>query len=134
MLLEAAPLKMFSKETLASVASCEALTAIDRLLPIGSEGNFAGFSALVADRIKHFFCCTGGLLTRRTALRAAFGFILKTVGSIEFLLTCGENELFVALLAHKGFVFEHVLTPLIGLFTLAPGRYGRHLCQYNALS
>ena len=43
---------------------------------------------------------------RLAAVRAAFGFVGKTLGSIEFLLTCGEGESFAAICTRDRFVCE----------------------------
>jgi hypothetical protein len=43
---------------------------------------------------------------RLAAFKAAFGFVGKTLGSEEFLLTCGEGESFAAISTHDRFVYE----------------------------
>ena len=90
----------------------EALAAVNGAVLTRLEGNLAGLAAGCADCVEHLAGGLVGLLAGVTALFAALGFILKSAGCVELLLTGGENEFLTTFLAHQGLVFVHLLSPL----------------------
>ena len=96
----------------------EAVTAHDRTVGAGLEGNLTGLSTLCANRIVHFALAgAGAVLPVGTAILAADGFILEALLRVEFLLARREYELRTAILAYQCLVFEHcVFSPFWFVF------------------
>ena len=76
---------------------------------MGLKGNLASSAAVCASSIEHL--TSGGLTTAslelRTAITASLGLMLKTLLSVEFLLTGRKNEFLSAILADQSLVFVH---------------------------
>ena len=92
----------------------EALTAVDRTVSAGLEGNLSGTAAAIADHVIHLTLAAVAVATvlltaGGTAGRAAAGLILEALFCIEFLFTCGESEFLAAILANQYFVFKHLV-------------------------
>lgn len=86
---------------------CEARAAINRAVLTGSERNLCFCTAFCASRYEHFTFAAVAVFACVAAGFAALGFINETLLRIEFLLSCCEDEFFVAVLACECFVFVH---------------------------
>ena len=67
------------------------------------------FSTLCTNCVRHFSSGSVAVLglSCLSAFSAPAGFILKTLGFVKLLFTCGENELLSTILTHQCFVFVH---------------------------
>ena len=90
----------------------EALTAVDRTVSAGLEGNLSGTAAAIADHVIHLTLAAVAVATvlltaGGTAGRAAAGLILEALVGVELLLGSGEHELVATLAANQSLVFVH---------------------------
>ena len=92
----------------------KALAAVDGAVVARLEGNLRLFAAVGAFGDEHFPVGAAGSFARRTAFSAALRLILEALFGVEFLLTGGEREFLVAVLAHQCLVLIHVFTSLLG--------------------
>ena len=84
-----------------SSSVCKAVAAVDGTVAAGLERNLAFLAALGADCIVHHALGTSSdTLAGCTAGSAALGLIFEATLCVEFLLTCGEDELLAAILAN----------------------------------
>lgn len=90
---------------------CEAFAAVNSLTLGGLEGHLALLAALYADCIKHFSSTSLRILSCGAALFASLGLVLKSLGCVEFLLTCCEHELIATIFALQCLVLVHVSSP-----------------------
>jgi len=73
-----------------------AVLAIDRAITIGTEGHESGFAAVGTYRFEHLPGLTivaALVLTLSAAIGATRRLVDETAAGVEFLLSCGENEL-----------------------------------------
>ena len=78
----------------------EALAAVYGTVGLGLEGNLCNTTAAGANGVVQHAGSAGIVLASVTAISAALGLVLETLLSVEFLLTCGENEFIAALFAN----------------------------------
>ena len=78
----------------------EALAAEYGTVGLGLEGNLCFATATCAGSGKELTGTASVVLASITAGLAALGLVLEATLCVEFLLTCGENELIAALFAN----------------------------------
>lgn len=89
------------------VSLCKAFSAIVVLALHGCKGNGVLFTAICADNCRSLSLRSACVLASLSAGLAALGLIHKAFFSVEFLLSCGKNEFFAAILANECLVFVH---------------------------
>ena len=111
---------MKSYFSLAAAVTGKAITAVNRTITAGLEGNLRGGATFIADYIIHLaftavVAAVAVAATIRAAAGATAGLILEAFFSVEGLLRTGEEEFCAALAAGKGFVGIHAshVPPLI---------------------
>ncbi len=77
----------------------KAFITIYRSVFLRLEGYLCCFTAVCANSIEHLSGSTACVLLCLTAFTATTGLILETFFSVEFLLTCSENEFLAAIFA-----------------------------------
>ena len=103
---------------LAAAVTGKAITAVNRTITAGLEGDLRGGATFIADHIIHLAFAAVAMVvaaTIRAAAGATAGLILEAFFSVEGLLRTGEEEFGAALAAGKGFVGIHAshVPPLI---------------------
>ena len=93
----------------------EAVTAVNRTVILRLEGHLGLLAAVSAGDLEHLALLTA--ITAATALvtavTATCWFILESLLSVEFLLTCSEREFLPTLFAYQSLVFKsHTIIPL----------------------
>ena len=78
----------------------EAVAAVNRTIALGLKRNLGLATASSAGSGKELTGSAGSILAGSTASLALLGLVLETTGSVELLLTGGENELLAALVAN----------------------------------
>ena len=86
--------------SLLSSSCCKAIAAVDGTVAGGLERNLAFGAALGADSVIHGALSTNGTLAGSAAGLAALGLVFEATLCVEFLLTCGEDELLTAVFAN----------------------------------
>lgn len=110
---------MKSYFSLAAAVTGKAVTAVNRTITAGLEGNLRGGATFIADYIIHLAFTAVVAVAVAATIRAAAGatarLILEAFFSVESLLRTGEEEFGAALAAGKGFVGIHAshVPPLI---------------------
>ncbi len=92
---------------LALLLCCEASAAVNGLTLGGLEGHLALRTALSTNGSEHFSLASLCILLCSTALFASGRLILKALGCIELLLTCGEHELIATISTLQSLVLVH---------------------------
>ena len=78
----------------------EAVAAVNRTIALGLKRNLGLATASSAGSGKELTGSAGSILAGCTAGLALLGLVLEAAGSVELLLTGGENELLAALVAN----------------------------------
>ena len=78
----------------------EAVAAVNRTIALGLERNLGLAAAGSASSGEQLAGGAGSVLAGSTASLALLGLVLEAAGSVELLLTGGENELLAALVAN----------------------------------
>ncbi len=89
------------------ISFCKAFSAIVVFALHGSKGNRILFAAIGADDSGSLSLRSAGVLACLSASLATLRLIYKAFLSVEFLLSCGKNEFFAAILANECLVFVH---------------------------
>ena len=79
---------------------CKALTAVNRSVLSGLEGDLSYIAAVGASSFIHLSALLGRILSCVAAGLAALGLVHEAFFSIELLLTGGEHELVAAVLTY----------------------------------
>ena len=99
-----------------SVSLVEAVTAVHRTVVLRLERHFRLFATLCTDDLVHLALLTAltAAATLITAITATRWLVLKTLLSIKFLLTSGEDEFFTTFFARECLVLVfHKIIPLL---------------------
>ena len=109
---------MKSYFSLAAAVTGKAVTAVNRTITAGLEGNLRGGATFIADYIIHLaftavVAAVAVAATIRAAAGATAGLILEAFFSVEGLLRTGEEEFGAALAAGQGFVGVHAYMSLL---------------------
>ena len=78
----------------------EAVAAVNGAVALGLEGHLGLAAAGSAGSSEQLAGGAGSVLAGSTASLALLGLVLEAAGSVELLLTGGENELLAALVAN----------------------------------
>ena len=78
----------------------EAVAAVNGTIALGLEGHLGLAAAGSAGSSEQLAGGAGSVLAGSTASLALLGLVLEAAGSVELLLTGGENELLAALVAN----------------------------------
>lgn len=89
------------------ISFCKAFSAIVVFALHGSKGNRILFAAIGTDDSGSLSLRSAGVLACLSASLATLRLIYKAFLSVEFLLSCGKNEFFAAILANECLVFVH---------------------------
>lgn len=94
-----------------TILSAETITAINRSVVAGLEGDFARTSASRANGVEHLaVACvafTGIAFAGIAARFATLRLVIKALLRKEFLILGGKSKLLTTVLARDCFVFEH---------------------------
>ena len=88
---------------------CKALAAVYRSVFTRLEWNLSFLAARSTDSCEHFTLWLRCILARIAAGLASLGLVYETLGSIEFLLTGGENKFSATFFADESLVFVHLI-------------------------
>ena len=105
---------MKSYFSLAAAVTGKAVTAVNRTITAGLEGNLRGGATFIADYIIHLaftavVAAVAVAATIRAAAGATAGLILEAFFSVEGLLTRGEHEFGATVATRERFVLIHGL-------------------------
>ena len=93
---------------LAAAVTGKAITAVNRTITAGLEGDLRGGATFIADHVVHLALAAMAVATAvGTAGGATAGLILEAFFGVESLLGAGEDEFGAALAASEGFVGIH---------------------------